>query len=199
MLLRNCRSGSPAENGKHSLGIPRVATWLRIFRLISFALGFILQLGGVHLQIVTCIRSVLKFAWKPSLEAFGLGVFHLVMFTWGRGLSVPDCHFWYFAAELVGIPCKDFSSTWRIACLSPTGIFSQAHSTDVVSSSQEGGRVQGWESKCWEVLGIPYLEIKKFLGFWFGVFGFWFLGFKNVLCFKRYSLHITKLPFHDFW
>ena len=41
---------------------------------------------------------------------------------------------------------------------------------------QEGGRVQGWESKCWG--GFPYFKTKTF---------FWCLvsRFENVLCFQK--------------
>ena len=49
---------------------------------------------------------------------------------------------------------------------------------------QEGGRVQGWESVCWGVLGIPLLENRKVGRFSFHVF------------YDRYEMHIQA--FLDF-
>ena len=81
--------------------------------------------------------------------------------------------------------------------------------------------MQGWESVCWWVLGIPSLEDEKgFLVSWFSFFGCLVFGFlvsrirdflvseflsflfpkiqKSFNVFERYLAHITKLPFHVF-
>ena len=60
------------------------------------------------------------------------------------------------------------------------------------------GRVQGWESVCWGVLGIPLLENKKrFLGCWSLFFVQFFFMFSKDICYIVPNSHF--MLFDRYW
>ena len=120
----------------------------------------------------------MEFTW------FAINEWHLMI--WGNVMT-PKRVILDFAYNKLLQRIQKQHHFWNILCWKSMNLSLSFHRAHFVH--QEGGRVQGWESVCWGVLGIPLLQI---FSFQFSIFMFHISNFQSSK-FPVFELQTIKL------